>query len=89
MMTEFNAFVANYVPPTGGEAPPGTEMLNTVVAWVMWGAAAFLFVLFIVGLVKAANARNQGGMADASAPIWPLVCAVILGAAGSIWAMFS
>jgi len=77
--------IATYVPPSGGEAPPGTGDVNTIIAWVIYGVGALLFVYFIVGLVKAANARNRGGEADASAPIWPLVCAIVLGAAGGIW----
>jgi len=81
--------VSAYVPPSGGVAPPGVENITTIVQWVIWGVAAILFVLFIVGLVKAANARNRGGEADASAPIWPLVCAIVLGAAGAIWAAIS
>ncbi|NLR08331.1 hypothetical protein [Staphylococcus epidermidis] len=77
--------VAAYVPPSGGSAPPGVDGLNTVVTWILWGASAVLFVLFIVGLVQAAQARNRGGQADASAPVWPLICAIIVGAAGTIW----
>ena len=77
--------IAAYVPPSGGEAPPGTADVNTIISWVIYAVGALLFVYFIVGLVKAANARNRGGEADASAPIWPLVCAIILGAAGAIW----
>ena len=74
-----------YEPPAGGEAPPGVEGISTIVTWVLWGVGAVLFVFFVVGLVQAAQARNRGGQADASAPIWPLVCAIVLGAAGTIW----
>lgn len=77
-----------YVPPGNGTQPPGTENINTIIQWVIWGVSAILFVLFIVGLVAAANARNRGGQADAAAPVWPLVCAIVLGGAGAIWAMF-
>ncbi|WP_282859544.1 hypothetical protein [Pseudoclavibacter helvolus] len=77
-----------YTPPSGGTQPPGTENFNTIVQWIIWGVSALLFVFFIVGLVSAANARNRGGQADAAAPVWPLVCAIVLGAAGTIWAMF-
>lgn len=76
---------AAYVPPAGGEAPPGVEGIGTIVTWVLWGVGAVLFVFFVVGLMQAAQARNRGGQADASAPIWPLVCAIVLGAAGTIW----
>lgn len=77
--------VLAYVPPSGGQAPPGVENINTIVTWAMWGASVILFVFFIVGLVQAANARNRGGQADASAPVWPLVLAIVLGASGTIW----
>ena len=77
--------IAAYVPPSGGQAPPGTENIDTIVTWVLWGIGAVLFVFFIVGLAQAAQARNRGGQADASAPVWPLVCAIVLGAAGTIW----
>lgn len=77
--------VSAYVPPNGGTAPPGVENLNTIVTWVLWGAGALLFVMFIIGLVQAAQARNRGGSADAAAPVWPLVLAIVLGAAGTIW----
>lgn len=77
--------IAAYVPPSGGVAPPGTENISTVVTWVLWGVGAILFVYFVVGLVQAAQARNRGGQADASAPVWPLILAIILGAAGTIW----
>lgn len=78
--------VRAYIPPAGGTAPPGVEAINTIVTWVLWGASAILFVLFIVGLVQAAQARNRGGSADAAAPVWPLIIAIVLGAAGTIWA---
>lgn len=74
-----------YVPPSGGSAPPGVESINTIITWVLWGVGAVLFVYFIVGLSQAARARNQGGQADASAPLWPLIAAIVLGAAGTIW----
>ena len=84
ILTAITAFTG-YEPPSGGEAPPGVENINTVVTWVLWAAGAVLFVYFIVGLVQAAQARNRGGQADAAAPVWPLVLAIILGAGGTIW----
>lgn len=86
---KFLTSVATYVPPDSGTAPPGSDGVNTVVSWILWGAAAILFVLFVAGLVSAARARNRGGEADASAPLWPLICAVALGAAGTIWAVIA
>lgn len=84
ILASFTA-LTGYVPPSGGEAPPGVENINTIVTWVLWGAGAVLFIYFIVGLVQAAQARNRGGQADASAPVWPLVLAIVLGASGTIW----
>lgn len=86
---KFLTSVATYVPPDSGQAPPGMEGVNTIISWVIYGVAAILFVYFITGLVSAARARNRGGEADASAPIWPLICAIVLGAAGTIWAFIS
>lgn len=77
--------VADYVPPSGGSAPPGMENVNTIITWALWGVGAVLFLYFITGLVQAAQARNSGGRADASAPVWPLVLAIVLGASGTIW----
>ncbi|WP_454115737.1 hypothetical protein [Microbacterium lacticum] len=77
--------VSGYVPPSGGSAPPGMENVNTIITWALWGVGAVLFVYFITGLVQAAQARNSGGRADASAPVWPLVLAIVLGASGTIW----
>lgn len=77
--------LAAYDPPTSGEAPPGVENINTIITWVLWGVGAVLFVYFVVGLVQAAQARNRGGQADASAPVWPLILAIVLGASGTIW----
>ncbi len=77
--------VSGYVPPSGGSAPPGMENVNTIITWALWGVGAVLFVYFITGLVQAAQARNRGGQADASAPVWPLVLAIVLGASGTIW----
>lgn len=78
--------VGAYVPPTGGALPPGTEGISTIIQWVMGGVSAVLFAIFITGLVKAGNARNRGGEADVAAPVWPLVAAIVLGAAAGIWA---
>lgn len=77
--------VSGYVPPSGGSAPPGMENVNTIITWALWGVGAVLFIYFITGLVQAAQARNSGGRADASAPVWPLVLAIVLGASGTIW----
>lgn len=84
---KFLSLVATYTPPDSGTAPPGSEGLNMIVSWIIWGVAAILFIYFVVGLSTAARARNNGGQADVSAPIWPLICAIILGAAGTIWAV--
>lgn len=84
ILTALTTFTG-YQPPSGGEAPPGVDGISTVVTWLLWGAGAVLFVLFITGLVQAANARHRGGTADASAPVWPLVLAIVLGASGTIW----
>ncbi len=65
--------------------PPGMGSLATVMSWVLWIAGTALFALFVSGIVKAARARNQHGQVDAEAPLWPLVWAVVLGAAGTIW----
>ncbi|MGO2519966.1 MAG: hypothetical protein ACTH8F_07585 [Microbacterium sp.] len=82
---KFLSSVFAYAPPSGGTAPPGVENINTIVTWVLWAVGAILFVLFIVGLVQAAQARSRGGQADASAPVWPLILAIVLGASGTIW----
>lgn len=82
---KFLTSVSTYVPPSGGSAPPGVDNIGTVVTWVLWAVGAILFVFFIVGLVQAAQARNRGGQADASAPVLPLILAIVLGAAGTIW----
>lgn len=84
ILTAFSA-LTGYVPPSGGEAPPGIDGFNTIVTWVLWVAGAILFIYFIVGLVQAAQARNRGGQADASAPVLPLILAIVLGASGTIW----
>lgn len=65
--------------------PPGMDSLATIMSFVLWGAGAALFALFIMGIVKAARARSQHGQVDAEAPMWPLIWAVVLGAAGTIW----
>ncbi|KHL01750.1 MULTISPECIES: hypothetical protein [Sinomonas] len=65
--------------------PPGMGSLATIVSWLLWIAGVALFALFISGIVKAARARHQQGQVDAEAPMWPLVWAVVLGAAGTIW----
>lgn len=63
--------------------PPGMENLETIVSWVLWGAGLALFLFFIIGIVTAGRARRNGN--DVEAPIWPLVAAAALGAAGAIW----
>ncbi|MHC6223108.1 hypothetical protein ACSBOX_21440 (plasmid) [Arthrobacter sp. KN11-1C] len=65
--------------------PPGMGSLATLMSWVLWIAGTALFALFVVGIVKAARARSQQGQVDAEAPMWPLIWAVVLGAAGTIW----
>lgn len=79
------AAVSAYVPPSGGVAPPGVDGFNTVVTWVMWGVSAILFVYFIVGIAQAGKSRSRGAEADASAPLWPLILAIVLAASGTIW----
>lgn len=79
--------VGAYVPPTSGEAPPGTDGISTIIQWVIWGVSAILFVYFITGLVQAGKARAQGGEAQVSAPLWPLLASIVLGAASTIWAI--
>ena len=66
--------------------PPGMGSVTTIISWVMWIAGTALFALFIGGIVKAARARSQHGQVDAEAPLWPLIWAIVLGAAGTIWA---
>ena len=83
---KFLTSVAAYVPPSGGEAPPGTDNISTIVQWILWGVSAVMFIYFIVALGQAAKSRKQGGQADAEAPVLVLVLAIILGAAGTIWA---
>lgn len=63
--------------------PPGMENLETIVSWLLWGAGLVLFVYFIFGIVQAGRARRNGQ--EVEAPIWPLVAAAALGAAGAIW----
>lgn len=65
--------------------PPGMGSLATLMSWVLWIAGTALFALFVVGIVKAARARSQQGQVDAEAPLWPLIWAIVLGAAGTIW----
>lgn len=63
--------------------PPGMENLETILAWILWGAGLVLFMYFIFGIVQAA--RNRRNNNEVEAPIWPLVGAAALGAAGAIW----
>lgn len=77
--------IPSFVPPTGGVQPPGTENVTTVIQWAIWIAAALLFVYFIAGIVKAGRARRAHDEAEISAPAWPLVAAIVLGAANTIW----
>lgn len=65
--------------------PPGLGGINTLISWGLWIAGAILFGLFIAGIVSAARSRRQGGAVDAEAPLWPLMLAVVLGSAGTIW----
>lgn len=71
--------------PDGPAAPPGVENISLIVSWVLWGAGILLFVFFVYGIVSAANEKKRGGEVDVSAPVWPLVLAIVLGAAGTIW----
>ena len=82
---KFISLLPAYVPPDSGQAPPGTENVNTVITWGLWAVGAILFIYFITGLAAAAKARHRGGEADASAPVLPLILAIVLGAAGTIW----
>lgn len=65
--------------------PPGMGGISTLIGWVLWICGTALFVLFIIGIFKAARARNKHGEVDAEAPLWPLIAAIALGAAGTIW----
>ncbi|MEX3601214.1 hypothetical protein [Kocuria carniphila] len=65
--------------------PPGMENLELIISWILWGAGMVLFIYFIFGLVQAGRARRRGD--EVEAPIWPLVAAAALGAAGTIWNM--
>lgn len=72
---------------TDGKAtrPPGLEKLDTLITWGLWVVGFILFCFFLSGLVSAGKARHNGGQVDASAPVWPLVLAIVAGAAGTIW----
>ncbi len=83
-MNTYVSYLA-FVPPDGGAAPPGTEFINTLIQWVIYGVSAVLFIYFIAGLARAAQTRQSGGQADVAAPVWPLVAAIVLAGASTIW----
>lgn len=82
---KFHLVMEGDVIDTKPAMPPGMESLSTLMSWVLWIAGTALFALFVVGIVKAARARSQQGQVDAEAPLWPLIWAIVLGAAGTIW----
>jgi hypothetical protein len=63
--------------------PPGMENVTMILGWILWAAGLVLFVYFIFGLVTAGRNRRRGD--EVEAPVWPLVAAALLGAAGAIW----
>jgi hypothetical protein len=63
--------------------PPGMENVTIILGWILWAAGLVLFVYFIFGLVTAGRNRRRGD--EVEAPVWPLVAAALLGAAGAIW----
>lgn len=65
--------------------PPGLENVELILSWILWGAGLVLFMYFIFGIVQAGRARRDHQSVEA--PVWPLVAAAILGAAGTIWAL--
>ena len=67
--------------------PPGMENVTMILGWILWGAGLVLFVYFIFGLVTAGRNRRRGD--EVEAPVWPLVAAALLGAAGAIWNMIT
>lgn len=84
-LTATKLYVSMDVIDTKPAMPPGMASLTTLMSWVLWIAGVALFALFVMGIVKAARARSQQGQVDAEAPLWPLIWAVVLGAAGTIW----
>ena len=67
--------------------PPGMETVTMILGWILWAAGLGLFVYFIFGLVTAGRNRRRGD--EVEAPVWPLVAAALLGAAGAIWNMIT
>ena len=67
--------------------PPGMENVTMILGWILWAAGLVLFVYFIFGLVTAGRNRRRGD--EVEAPVWPLVAAALLGAAGAIWNMIT
>lgn len=88
LLTTALAFLPAYVPPTTGTQPPGMENVSMIIQWVMWGASAVLFTIFLVSIVTAARANKGRGEADVAAPAWPIIGAIVLGGSAGIWAMF-
>lgn len=75
--------------PSVGSAPPGLGQLATVVSWVTWGVGLALFVGFLVALGKAGlGALRHGHYEGSMAATVCLVCACVLGAAGTIFSVF-
>ena len=66
---------------------PGMENVTMILGWILWAAGLVLFVYFIFGLVTAGRNRRRGD--EVEAPVWPLVAAALLGAAGAIWNMIT
>ena len=67
--------------------PPGMENVTMILGWILWAAGLVLFVYFIFGLVTAGRNRRRGD--EVEAPVWPLVAAALLGAAGAILNMIT
>jgi hypothetical protein len=85
-LSVFNAVVVPAINATPTQ-PPGMENVTMILGWILWGAGLVLFVYFIFGLVTAGRNRRRGD--EVEAPVWPLVAAALLGAAGAIWNMIT
>lgn len=70
------------------EQPPGTDGILKLLRYGLWIGFIVLFAYWIRGLVVAGNKRKHGET-DVEAATWPLVFAIILGAAAGIWTSFT